>query len=129
MSNYYYLDGEQNQQGPFTRDEMQALLGELRIGQQTQVFREGDTEWRTAHHFPELVVRPRSSVSIPSQSFMQSPQSIKSAPPQPAKASKPDQAQQPIPSLTWGCGLLLMVIGSIIAFFLLLFLLAIIRSI
>jgi len=57
MSEYHYVDGSQTQQGPFTKDEMHALLDERRIGQNTPEFRAGDTKWRTAHQYPELAMR------------------------------------------------------------------------
>ena len=78
MSNYYYLDREQKQQGPFTQDEMQTLLNDLRIGQQTLVFREGDTKWRTAHLFPELATRV-PSIPKPIQTFSPVPGTVNPA--------------------------------------------------
>ena len=53
MAEYYYLESE-NQIGPVSQGDLRALLETGAVTPQTPVFRTGDKEWRTAHHYPEL---------------------------------------------------------------------------
>ena len=63
MSEYYYLESE-NQIGPVSKGDLRALLEKGAVTPQTPVFRTGDKEWRTAHHYPELAV-DRKVVATP----------------------------------------------------------------
>lgn len=58
MSDYHYLDGDNQQQGPFAKGEMLLMLKDGTITGETMVFRDGDTEWRALSHWSELVIRP-----------------------------------------------------------------------
>ena len=63
MAEYYYLESE-NQIGPVSKADLRALLEKGAVTPQTPVFRTGDKEWRTAHHYPELAV-DRKVVATP----------------------------------------------------------------
>lgn len=50
----YYYNGTTGQHGPFSLDEMAALIDLGNVGANTSVFREGDGAWRSARDLPEL---------------------------------------------------------------------------
>lgn len=52
VAQFYYSDGAA-ENGPFTAAEMT----DFGLSDDTPVFREGDSEWRTYKHFPELYRR------------------------------------------------------------------------
>lgn len=60
MAEYFYLESD-NQIGPVSKAELQVLLEEGAITPQTPVFRTGDSEWRTAHLYPELAIQRTQS--------------------------------------------------------------------
>ncbi len=60
MTEYFYLEAD-SQIGPVSKGELQVLLEEGAITPQTPVFRTGDTEWRTAHLYPELAIQRTQS--------------------------------------------------------------------
>ena len=61
MSTYFYIDPDGQQAGPLESYEMIDLMQQGLLKPKTQVFREGDDQWRELQHYPELATALRSS--------------------------------------------------------------------
>jgi hypothetical protein len=61
MSTYFYIDPDGQQAGPLESYEMIDLMQQGLLKPDTQVFREGDDQWRQLRHYPEIATALRSS--------------------------------------------------------------------
>ena len=53
----YYYSSDGTQQGPFTASDIKEFRDADVITDETQVFREGDSQWRAYREFPEFIRR------------------------------------------------------------------------